>query len=413
MNQIEKQQVDVLVIGAGPSGSLVSTLLHNNGIGVLVVEKEVFPRFSIGESLLPHLMESLQKANLVDTINSAGFQMKNGAAFRKCGGYSDFNFEEKFTAGPGKTFQVKRAEFDQLLANKAEELGVSIRYNHQVVDMEIGEEYNLVTIRNEDSGETYQVQAGFVLDASGFGRVLPRLLELESPSEMPTRESIFCHVEDHISDSEYDRNKILVSVHPNNPDVWYWLIPFSDGTASLGVVAEPEFFKAIDGSNEDKLKTCISEELDLARLLKNSKVKTEVRQITGYSANVKSLYGQNYALLGNAGEFLDPVFSSGVTIAFKSAELAAELLIKEKMGKKGCWQKDYATPLQRGVDTFRAFVNAWYDGRLQDIIFFSESSSDVRKMICSILAGYAWDEENPYVAQPERRLNVLAEICKN
>lgn len=412
MNQIESQQVDVLVIGAGPSGSLASSLLVKQGIKTLVVEQQQFPRFSIGESLLPHLMECLQNAELEEVVKQAGFQLKNGAAFRKCGGYSSFNFTEKFSAGPGTTFQVKRAEFDKALADAAEGFGVSIRYRHQVVAIETNEDCNLVTIVDLNDNSEYQVQAGFVLDASGFGRVLPRLLQLETPSEMPMRESIFCHIKDGILDPDYDRNKILVSVHPQNRNVWYWLIPFSDGTASVGVVAFPEFFEQLDGCAETKLHACIAAETDLAHLLKNATITTEVRQIKGYSANVKSLYGQNYALLGNAGEFLDPIFSSGVTIAFKSAEMAANLLIKQKRGQDVCWQKDYAVPLQRGVDTFREFVNAWYDGRLQDIIFFTQSSSDVRKMICSILAGYAWDEDNPYVADPKRRLNVLAEICK-
>lgn len=408
----KKQDVEVLVIGAGPSGSLASTLLHNAGVKVLVVEKQKFPRFSIGESLLPQLMVFLEKANMLDVVSKAEYQFKNGAAFRMNGKYSEFNFEEKFSSGPGTTFQVKRAEFDKRLADCAETQGVEIRYQNEVkILQEVSDGYLVDII--DDEGTPYQVHAGFILDASGFGRVLPRLLDLESPSDFPMRQSMFCHLTDNIDHDDYDRNKILVSVHPEHQDVWYWLIPFSDGSCSLGVVAEPAFFERLGGSAEEKLRQCASEETDLARLLGNAEWHGEVQQINGYSANVKSLFGKHFALLGNAGEFLDPVFSSGVTIAFKSADLAASLLIRQKQGEDVDWQTDYADTLMKGVDTFRAFVEAWYDGRLQNVIFYEDASDDVRKMVCSILAGYAWDETNPYVAKAESRLNVLAEICRN
>jgi len=408
----KKQDVEVLVIGAGPSGSLASTLLHNAGVKVLVVEKQKFPRFSIGESLLPQLMVFLEKANMLDVVSKADYQFKNGAAFRMNGKYSEFNFEEKFSSGPGTTFQVKRAEFDKRLADCAETQGVEIRYQNEVKRLqEVNDGYLVDVI--DDEGMPYQVHAGFILDASGFGRVLPRLLDLESPSDLPMRQSMFCHIKDNIDNDDYDRNKILVSVHPEHQSVWYWLIPFSDGSCSLGVVAEPEYFERLNGDAEDKLRQCVAEEADLARLLENAEWHGEVQQINGYSANVKSLFGKHFALLGNAGEFLDPVFSSGVTIAFKSADLAASLLIRQKQGEDVDWQTDYADTLMKGVDTFRAFVEAWYDGRLQNVIFYEDASDDIRKMVCSILAGYAWDETNPYVAEAERRLNVLAQICAN
>jgi flavin-dependent dehydrogenase len=115
--------------------------------------------------------------------------------------------------------------------------------------------------------------------------------------------------------------------------------------------------------------------------------------------------------LGNAGEFLDPVFSSGVTIAFTSASLAAKALTRQFKGEPVDWEQDFSQPLRRGVDAFRAFVEAWYAGTFQPIIFYPQQPKDVRGMICSILAGYAWDQKNPYVAEPKRRLRVLEELC--
>jgi len=125
---------------------------------------------------------------------------------------------------------------------------------------------------------------------------------------------------------------------------------------------------------------------------------------------VKSLWGPGYALLGNAGEFLDPVFSSGVTIAVKSADLAVTALLRERAGEAVDWEKDYANPLRAGVDAFRAFVESWYRGGFQDVIFHQDQNPDIRRMISSILAGYAWDLANPYVAQPER-MRTLEQLC--
>ncbi len=410
MTQLAQNNVDVLIIGAGPSGSMCSALLKKAGHDVVIVEKETFPRFCIGESLLPHVMTFLDKADMLDTVDAGNYQQKDGAAFRQNGAYSQFIFEKKLTPGPDKTYQVKRSEFDKQLADKAEAIGVPIRYQHEVVSLETLEDHCLVNVKNEH-GELYQIKAGFVLDASGFGRVLPRLLNLETPSELPVRKSIFCHIKDQISSTNFDRNKILISVHPKNNKIWYWLIPFSDGTSSIGVVAEPDYFENLGIEKKEKLLNSLSQEPDLKQLLKNSEIINEVQEITGYSKNVTSLHGNNYALLGNAGEFLDPVFSSGVTIAFKSADLASSLLIKQLKGENVSWEKDYSIPLMDGVNTFRAFVNAWYDGSLIDIIFYTKASEDIRKMICSILAGYAWDKNNPFVSQTEKHLKTLAEIC--
>ena len=132
----------------------------------------------------------------------------------------------------------------------------------------------------------------------------------------------------------------------------------------------------------------------------------------GYASNVKQLWGKGYALLGNAGEFLDPVFSSGVTIAVKSASLAVACLQRQLNGETPDWDADFAVPLKKGVDTFRTFVESWYSGGFQDIIFHQQQQPEIGRMISSILAGYAWDESNPFVKESQRRLAALEAICK-
>jgi flavin-dependent dehydrogenase len=408
------EQYDVVVIGAGPSGALASSLLVQKGWKVLMLEQQVFPRFSIGESLLPQCMEYLAEAKLVSIIHEnaeeLGFQFKNGAAFHRDGQNTAINFTEKFSPGPGTTFQVKRADFDKLLADKAQEHGVEVRYQHSVIDF-TDEAFGATLHVQKNNKQTYNVKAKFVLDASGFGRVLPKLLNLEKPSTFPVRSAYFSHFKDGITDELFDRNKILITVHPKFNDVWYWLIPFSDGTSSIGVVAKQARFN--DGCAADTLKQFIEQDPYLKNLLVNREPITQARSISGYSANVSTLYGKHFALLGNAGEFLDPVFSSGVTIALKSAYLIAPLVDDYLKGEVVDFEECYAKPLQAGVDCFKTFVKGWYDSRFQDVIFYSEQNSQVREMISAILAGYAWDKNNPFVAQSERRLNVLAQLCQN
>ncbi|CDT26830.1 NAD(P)/FAD-dependent oxidoreductase [Vibrio coralliirubri] len=413
---MKKLSTQVVIIGAGPSGSIAASLLHKKGIDVRVIEKSVFPRFSIGESLLPACMEVIEQAGMTDEVNNANFQYKDGAAFRKNGVYTAFNFEDKFSSGPGTTFQVQRGAFDKVLADTAEAQGVCIDYQHELIGINFIDDSTILDVQ-ELGGERYQLEAQYVLDGSGFGRVLPKMLNLEEPSSLPPRKAIFTHINDHIvevdTDLEYDRNKILILVHPTNPDVWYWLIPFSNGVSSFGVVGEPKFFESYPEDKIAAIKQLAAEEPGLAEILANADYPNPAGEIGGYSANVKHLATDKYALLGNAGEFLDPVFSSGVTIAMKSAQFAVECVEKQLNGEQVDWERDYADPLMVGVNTFRTYVEGWYSGTLQDVIFYQDPNPKIKQMVCSILAGYAWDQTNPYVKESKRRLTTLAEICRS
>jgi len=411
-NQV--QQADVVIIGAGPSGAVAASLLVKKGWHVVVLEQQTFPRFSIGESLLPQCMSFLAEAGIEQAVlaqaQSLGFQFKNGAAFQRRGDHTTIDFTEKFSEGPGTTFQVKRADFDKCLADGAMQQGAEIRYKHSVLAFTDCEDGALLDVMDENQ-QGYQIKGRFVLDASGFGRVLPRLLDLESASNFPVRWAFFSHFKDNISDTQFDREKILINVHPEHKDIWYWLIPFSDGTASIGVVGKPEQLEdkqPLAGLNE-----FIEQDSYLSGLLANREAIGEARAIKGYSANVSSLYGEHFALLGNAGEFLDPVFSSGVTIALKSASLVAPLVDSYLRGEQVDFKNDYSEPLQQGVNCFRTYVSAWYDGSFQDVIFYSEKNQQVREMISAILAGYAWDLQNPFVKQSNKRLNTLVELCRD
>ncbi|WP_447767752.1 NAD(P)/FAD-dependent oxidoreductase [Pseudomonas kilonensis] len=410
MPTVETERRQVVIIGAGPSGAIAAALLKRKGHDVLVIERQHFPRFSIGESLLSHCLDFVEEAGMLDAVNAAGFQRKNGAAFAWGERYSAFDFGDTFSNGKPTTFQVQRADFDKLLADQAALQGVEIRYGQAITSADFSLAKPQLGVQREDGSE-YCVEADFVLDASGYGRVLPRLLDLEAPSNFPVRQAVFTHIEDRIDAPAFDRDKILITTHPSKRDVWFWTIPFSDGRCSVGVVAAAEHFAGRTDDLDACLRGFIDETPSLAGVLQNAVWDTPARTIGGYSANVKTLHGQGFALLGNAAEFLDPVFSSGVTIAMRSASMAADVLHRQLQGEPVDWQSEFAEPLKRGVDTFRCYVEGWYAGTFQDVIFYTEGSNDIRRMISSILAGYAWDQRNPFVSEPKRRLRMLSEIC--
>lgn len=416
------QHTDVLIIGAGPSGSSAAALLRQKGYAVTIIEKQYFPRFSIGESLLPQSMVFLEEAGLLETVRDHveefAFQFKNGASFLRGKQRSFYNFTEKFTDGPGTTWQVRRAHFDHLLATEAEKKGADLRFGHEVIAVDVDSAHPILNVKDPEANQ-YQIQAKFLLDASGFGRILPKFLDLESPSNFPVRRAIFTHIEDGIlDDADFDREKILIAVHEKDHRAWYWLIPFADGRSSFGIVAEQDFFDhyQFDDTSPETLQATfqriLSDDEALSHVLRNKKFDTPVRTLVGYSANVKHLADRNYVLLGNAGEFLDPVFSSGVTIALKSSSLAVPLVDRVLKGETVDWMQEYEKPLRKGIKVFRAYVEAWYDGEFQDVVFSDNQNDRIRRMIASLLAGYAWDETNPIHKNARQRLSTLAEYCR-
>ena len=404
-----KTEVDVLIIGAGPAGSTAASLLHKQGFKVLVVEKQTFPRFVIGESLLPHCMDLLQEADLLEVVEARQFIRKAGAVFLRGQETCDFDFSNQFTAGWKYTYQVPRDNFDKTLADAVAARGVEIIYGHGVSAISFHADGAAATVESPDK-TTREVSARFVLDCSGYGRVLARLLDLEKPTSFPTRESLFTHVTGDLRPAGNDEGKIWICMHPGG--AWIWIIPFSNGRTSVGVVATPEFFARHPGERDAQLRDILLSEPNAAARLRDMQFVMPAQRITGYACAIKQLYGSHYALAGNATEFLDPIFSSGVTLAMASSNRAAKTIARQLRGETVDWQADYADHVMQGINAFRTYVLAWYDGTLPDIFFSAGSNPGIMKQVCSVLAGYVWDTSNPYVMQPGRALPLLSKIIK-
>lgn len=400
-------ETDVLIIGAGPAGAVAAASLQREGLCSLVVEKQCFPRFVIGESLLPHTMDLLKEVGLLEAVEARGFIHKTGAVFKRGTEVCDFDFANQSGPGWKYTYHVPRAEFDQAIADEVAARGVEMLYGHGVKSVNFVNAHAEVTLDQPD-GSRREVAARFVLDCSGYGRVLPRLLDLEAPSKYPVRESLFTHVTGDIRPSGRDEGKIWICMHPDG--AWIWIIPFSNGKTSVGVVAEPEFFARYSGDPEAQLRAMLMSEPNTAARLAGMQVVFPPQRITGFACSVKKLFGPQFALAGNATEFLDPIFSSGVTLAMESGLRAAQVAARQLRGEPVDWQVEYADHVMQGVNTFRSYVTAWYDEKLPTILFAAQRNPGVMQQICSVLAGYVWDKSNPYVAQADRALRALATI---
>jgi flavin-dependent dehydrogenase len=405
-------ETDVVIIGAGPAGSTAAALIQKAGFNCMMVEKQRFPRFVIGESLLPRCMDLLEEADLLDVIQAQKFMIKDGAVFKRGNETCTFQFSQQFTKGWKYTYQVPREDFDKVLAETVESQGVPILWEHAVSDVKFEEDGSSITSLEDEDGAQASVKARFILDGSGYGRVLPRLLGLDENSMLPLRESYFTHVTGDKRPEGEGEGRIWICSLDDPDNAWMWIIPFSNGKTSVGVVAKPDYLARYPQEPDDKLRAIIEDNDNTRERLGKAEFTFPVRRINGYSISVKKLFGNGFALMGNATEFLDPVFSSGVTLALESANRAAKTLIRQLQGVSVDWQHEYADHMMMGVDTFRTFVTAWYDDRLPTIFYSAVKPDELQEQICSVLAGYVWDTDNPCVREHERTVNVIAQACE-
>lgn len=405
-----KENVDVLVIGAGPSGCVAASYLHNNGVKIKVVERSKFPRFVIGESLIPRVMDHFEEAGLLDALKAMDFEKKFGARFIRGNELCVFDFSEKFGKGWDWTWQVPRADFDNTLAQEVIKKGIDLEFETEVTNVVFNGSDSVTTVKGTDGTER-EIHAKFIIDSSGYGRVLPRLLKLDAPSSIPENSSMFTHVTDVNRPHGVEGTQITFDILETK--VWLWVIPFSNGNTSIGVVGPTTYINSLGGSTTEALKEVINKSDFYRDRFKDVDFLFEPHKIENYSCSVTQLCGPGYVLTGNSSEFLDPVFSSGVCFATESGMLSAKLFLKELKGETVNWDTEYTAYMRRGVDVFATYVKEWYTGNLQTLFFHRPENPDVKEKICSVLAGYVWDEENPFVKKHDRVIKSMAYMLQN
>ncbi|MBE0370465.1 tryptophan 7-halogenase [Pseudoalteromonas sp. MMG013] len=403
-----KEFVDVLIIGAGPAGTMTAAKLAKSGLTVKIVERSHFPRYVIGESLLPQSMAHLEDAGFMPALLERGYQKKIGANFKQGPFQEFFDFSNNYTEGWTWTWQVPRDDFDNVLALEVQKMGVNIEFGTTVTNVNFEPEHPIVQVVDE-AGTHKEVQSKFVVDSSGYGRVLANHLDLNEPSSSPVRGTIFAQFKPENGVVEGEENgKVTILVHAE--DVWIWFIPFSDGRVSVGFVGNPEVLKSPDGDDETHFLTLLSQNENASQMIEGLTLCMAPKAIHGYSKGIKQLYGKNYVLTGNASEFIDPVFSAGVMFAIESGAVAADLVTKELNGEQVDWEQDYQQHMLSGIDVMRTYIDSWYDGRLKSLFFSVDKPEKIKRQITSVLAGYVWDRSNPFVSRSERTIDLFVEL---
>lgn len=402
-----KEYVDVLVIGAGPSGCVSSSYLHKNGVNVKVVEKTNFPRLVVGESLIPRVMDHFSEAGFLPALNAMNFEKKLGARFIRGEEVCVFDFSDKFSEGWDWTWQVPRADFDNVLAKEIVKMGIDLEFESEVIAVDFDGSNSITTVKDK-VGNLKEIHAKFIIDSSGYGRVLPRLLDLDTPSKLDPHSSIFTHVKD-INRPEGEEGT-MISFDILETEVWLWVIPFSNGNTSLGIVGNTNFINSLSENNNttEALRKAIELSDFYISRFQGVDFLFEPIKLENYSRSVKKMYGDGFALTGNSSEFLDPVFSSGVAFATESGITAAKLIHRQLNGEEINWEVEFTDYMKSGIAVFTTYVNEWYSGNLQTLFFHQPEDPDVKRKICAVLAGYVWDKENPFVKKHDNLIKNMA-----
>ncbi len=360
-----KSPADVVVIGGGPAGSTVSTLLAQQGCRVKLFERDRFPRFHIGESLIPETYWVLQRLKMLDKMKASPFVKKYSVQFVNAAGKESapFYFHDNKPHECSQTWQVIRSQFDTMLLDNAREQGVEVQQPVRVLEVLFeGSRAVGVRIQKED-GTREEVLARVVVDASGQSTMLQNHFKLRLWDPVLNKGAIWTYWEGAYRDSGRDEGATVV-IQTTNRQGWWWYIPQHDNTVSVGVVAPFDYLFKGRGSHEQ----VYNEEVEACPAVKRRVA--SARRATGYFATKDYSYrsrevaGDGWVLIGDAFGFLDPLYSSGVLLALKSGELAADAIVEGlargdvSAAQLGKWGPGF----NRGVDRMRRLVCEYYDG---------------------------------------------------
>jgi flavin-dependent dehydrogenase len=378
---------DVIVVGGGPAGSTTANLLAHAGHDVLLLEKEAFPRFHIGESLLPIDLPIF--ARLGVTLPSDRFIRKDGAEFidERTNQRVIFGFAEALDGTPSYAYQVERARFDELLLRQAASRGAEVREGVRVT----GTAFEDDAVRVETSAGPERSR--YLVDATGQDALLARANRTVTPLKGFGCVAVFRHY-DGLAPAMADELAVSGNIKVLMvPDGWMWLIPLSGRRLSVGVVSR----HAVDGP--EVLERAEAASPIIQRLVAGAS-STPARIIRNFSFRNEASYGARHACVGDAACFLDPVFSSGVSLAMLGGESLADRLseaLRDGREADPELMAEHAVRMSLGYRSFATLIHRFYHARLVENVFFpSPESSPLRAAITSLLSGDLWRGDNPF-----------------
>jgi flavin-dependent dehydrogenase len=390
---INGQAFDVVVIGGGPAGSTAATLLTQAGLRVAVFEREHFPRFHVGESLLPANLPIFDRLGCHDAIRQAGFLIKPGATFSDdCEGRGRRTFAfQPVPFQPSFAYNVARAPFDDLLLQHAAHVGATVYRPYQVQRVRLSPDKVTLQVHTPHD-EPQEVQARVVVDASGRGTLLGHSLGQREPLPDLGKVAMFAHYQGARRAPDVPDGNIRIHLVR---DGWVWWIPFAHGLDSLGCVLHARVVKARGGSVEALFEEVLASSPLLVQGLAGAQRVTPVHTAANFSYRITPLVGNRYVLVGDASGFVDPIFSAGVFIAMRSAELAAAAILNAFTHQDFSAERfrPYEAQLRQGMRPYLTIIRHFYTPAFLDLFFHPQPPTYLFRSLLWVLSGAAFDHQ--------------------
>ncbi len=410
--------VDVVIVGGGPAGSVCAAKLRKLGRSVILLEKERFPRFHLGESLLPQSLYILDDIGVLDEVRDR-FIWKYGARFHddRDGRKARFVFANAFDEKWPHAFQVERSKFDELLLRHASKLGADVREGWTVKRALMQGDRVVGVVAKDPEGKEHEIRATMTVDASGRNALMAHATRSTSKIPKLDKTAFYSHYTgvprpdgelagdiDIVIFEEQPRDKITGAWSGG----WFWIIPFKGATTSVGAVVASEWIKSNrhKGGPDEMLQAAIDQSTTATDLTKNATKQWPARVEADYSYRVGRTCGDGWVSIGDAGGFIDPLFSTGAHIAMRSAWKVSDVIdaalrdADPSEARFADWVQDTRT----GVETFIQAVDAFYKGPLLEYLFAENPRTVLRRSITSILSGDVFTSESIWIRDLRVRL---------